>query len=179
MPDSPAVTEPVAPSVDAAPAILSTGEFHQAVLALSPRTAVFDCDGTLWGGDAGSGFMFWSIEQGLLSREATDWLDRRYRAYKSGEVSELSICGEMVQVYHGLREAELRAAAAEFFRTRIEPHIFPELLALVRELQSRGTDIWAVSSTCNWVIEEGVKRFGIAADPRPRRKGLRLRRTRH
>ena len=105
--------------------------------------------------------MFWSIDQGLLSREATDWLDRRYRAYKRGEVSELSICGEMVQVYHGLRESEMRAAAAEFFRTRIEPNIFPELLRVVRELQSRGTDIWAVSSTCNWVIEEGVKRFGL------------------
>jgi phosphoserine phosphatase len=67
----------------------------------------------------------------------------------------------MVQVYHGLRESELRAAAADFFRTHIEPNIFPELLRVVRELQSRGTDIWAVSSTCNWVIEEGVKRFGI------------------
>lgn len=163
MPDTPAITEPTAPSAPTALATLSTEEFHQSVVALSPKTAVFDCDGTLWSGDAGSGFMFWSIDQGLLSREATDWLDRRYRGYKQGEVSELSICGEMVQVYHGLRESELRAAAAEFFRTRIEPNIFPELLTLVRTLQSQGTDIWAVSSTCNWVIEEGVKRFGIGA----------------
>jgi phosphoserine phosphatase len=163
MPDTPAITEPTTPSTPAASVTLSSEEFSQAVLALSPRTAVFDCDGTLWSGDAGSGFMFWSIEQGLLSREATDWLDRRYRGYKRGEVSELSICGEMVQVYHGLRESELRAAAAEFFRTRIEDHIFPELLTLIRELQPRGTDIWAVSSTCNWVIEEGVKRFGISS----------------
>ncbi len=162
MPETPTITGTA--SSDAAPAVLSTEDFQTAVLALSPRTAVFDCDGTLWSGDAGSGFMFWSIDQGLLSREATDWLDRRYRAYKRGEVSELAICGEMVQVYHGLREIEMRAAAAEFFRTRIEPHIFPELLTVVRELQSRGTDIWAVSSTCNWVIEEGVRRFGLTAN---------------
>jgi len=145
-------------------AILTTPEFHAAVLALSPAVAVFDCDGTLWSGDAGSTFMHWTIEKGLLSREATDWLDARYRGYKRGEVSELAICGEMVQVYHGLREQELRAAAAEFFATRIERNIFPEMLALVRDLQSRGTDIWAVSSTCDWVIEEGVRRFGIAAN---------------
>ncbi len=32
---------------------------------------------------------------------------------------------------------------------------------LIRELQFRGVEIWAVSSTCDWVIEEGVRRFGI------------------
>ena len=162
MPDSPAITEPAVPSTPIAPSVLSTKEFHHSVLALSPRIAVFDCDGTLWSGDAGSSFMFWTMNQGLLSREATEWLDGRYRAYKRGQVSELAICGEMVQVYHGLRESEMRTAAAEFFRTQVEPNIFPELLTLIRELQSRGTDIWAVSSTNDWVIEEGVRRFGIA-----------------
>jgi phosphoserine phosphatase len=160
MPDTPAITEPSVPATPVS-RTLSTEQFYRSVLALEPRVAVFDCDGTLWSGDAGSGFMFWTIEQGLLSREATDWLDRRYRAYKRGEISELAICGEMVQIYHGLRETEMRSAAAEFFRTQIEPNIFPELLTLVRQLQSRGTDIWAVSSTNDWVIEEGVRRFGI------------------
>jgi len=141
--------------------ILTTEQFHSAVLSLSPTIAVFDCDGTLWSGDAGSSFMHWTIEKGLLSREATDWLDARYRAYLRGEVSELAICGEMVQVYHGLREQELRSAAAEFFSTQIEHRIFPEMLTLIRTLQARGTDIWAVSSTNDWVIEEGVRRFGI------------------
>lgn len=143
---------------------LTTAEFHAAVHALAPRVAVFDCDGTLWSGDAGSGFMAWTIDCGLLSREAIDWLDARYRLYRRGEVSEAAICGEMVQVYQGLREAELRHAAAAFFRERIERNIFPEMLALVRELQHNGTEIWAVSSTNDWVIEEGVKRFRIPAN---------------
>ena len=69
---------------------------------------VFDCDGTLWSGDAGSSFMKWSIETGLVSREAADWIDARYRAYHRNEVSEIAICGEMVQLYQGLREDELR-----------------------------------------------------------------------
>jgi len=34
----------------------------------------------------------------------------------------------------------------------------------VDELRGKGVDIWAVSSTNNWVIEEGMKRFGIPAD---------------
>jgi phosphoserine phosphatase len=143
---------------------LSTVEFHAAVLELNPSVAVFDCDGTLWSGDAGSTFMAWTIDTGLLSREAADWLDARYRLYKRGEISELAICGEMVQVYAGLQENELRRAAAEFFRARIERNIFPEMKELVATLQARGTDIWAVSSTNDWVIEEGVRRFNIPPD---------------
>ncbi|MDQ2834337.1 MAG: haloacid dehalogenase-like hydrolase [Acidobacteriota bacterium] len=143
---------------------LSTLEFHEAVHALSPTVAVFDCDGTLWSGDAGSGFMKWTIETGLVSREATDWIDTRYRAYLRREVSEVAICGEMVQMYQRLREDEMRRAAKTFFATQIEPNIFPEMKQLVDDLRARNVDIWAVSSTNNWVIEEGVQRFGIAPD---------------
>ncbi|MBS1798892.1 MAG: HAD-IB family phosphatase [Acidobacteria bacterium] len=143
---------------------LSTEEFHAAVSSLSPKVAVFDCDGTLWSGDAGSTFMKWTIETGLVSREAADWMDARYRAYHRGEVSEIAICGEMVQIYQGLREDELRKAARDFFASKIERNIFPEMLELVENLRASGADIWAVSSTNDWVIEEGVRRFGIPAD---------------
>ena len=143
---------------------LTTVDFHAAVNHLRPSVAVFDCDGTLWSGDAGSAFMAYTVESGLLSREAADWLDARYRLYKRGEVSELTICGEMVQVYAGLAVNELRQAAADFFRTHIERHIFPEMRQLVAALQTGGTDIWAVSSTNDWVIEEGMKRFNIPSD---------------
>jgi phosphoserine phosphatase len=143
---------------------LSTAQFHAQVLALEPKIAVFDCDGTLWSGDAGSSFMRWSFETSLLSPEATAWLSERYEGYKQGKVSELAICGEMVQVYRGLPVSRLREAAARFFREHVEHNIFPELHELVTALQRRGTEIWAVSSTCDWVIEEGVKRFNIPAN---------------
>ena len=144
--------------------LLSTQEFRAAVFALSPSVAVFDCDGTLWSGDAGSSFMNWTIETGLVSRETTDWIDARYRGYKRGEVSELAICGEMVQMYQGLREDEMRRAAKQFFENQIQRNIFPEMQELVATLRDKGTDIWAVSSTNDWVIEEGVRRFGIPAN---------------
>ena len=147
----------------ASPVLLSASEFRSRVLALEPQVAVFDCDGTLWSGDAGSSFMRWSMDTGLLSTDATAWLQDRYAGYKRGEVSELTICGEMVQVYRGLPVETLRKAAAAFFSEHIERNIFPEMQALVAELQARDVDIWCVSSTCDWVIEEGVKRFDIPA----------------
>ena len=142
---------------------LSTSAFTDQVLSLKPRVAVFDCDGTLWPGDSGYGFMVWSVETGLLSRDTADWIDSRHRAYRHGEVSEFTMCAEMVQVYKGLHEKEVRQSAQEYFRTHIEPTIFPELRSLLAALQRNGTELWAVSSTNNWVVEEGVSRFGIPA----------------
>ncbi len=129
-----------------------------------PKVAVFDCDGTLWSGDAGFGFMEWSIEQGLVSRSSADWIDNRHRAYRAGKVGEEAICGEMVQLYAGLREEELRAAAARYFESAIKARIFPELQSLVAALEKRGAQLWAVSSTNRWVVAEGVRHFGIPAE---------------
>jgi phosphoserine phosphatase len=124
--------------------------------------AVFDCDGTLWDGDAGLGFMNWSLEQGIVSRSTSDWIDTRHRAYRTGDVSEVQICGEMVQIYAGLREEELRNAAARYVEEFVR--IFPEIKELVEALRAAGTELWAVSSTNKWVICEGVHAFGIPAE---------------
>jgi phosphoserine phosphatase len=151
--------------IQAMPVIRYTHEeFRRAVLKPTPRIAVFDCDGTLWSGDAGVGFMNWSMEAGLLSRDACEWLDDRYRLYRQGKVTEVEICGEMVQVYADLRDEELRRAAARYFAAHVEAQIFPEMQTLIADLRAAGAEIWAVSSTNNWVIEEGVGRFGIPLD---------------
>ncbi len=136
-------------------------ELEYKVREIAPEVAVFDCDGTLWGGDAGLGFMNWSLEQGIVSRNTADWIDTRHRAYRAGEVSEAQICGEMVQIYAGLHDDELQRVAAEYVREFVEPQVFAEMLALVKELRGRGTEIWAVSSTNKWVICEGMRMFGI------------------
>jgi phosphoserine phosphatase len=142
----------------------SAKEFEKLVLDIGPRVAVFDCDGTLWSGDAGYGFMVWSIEQGLVSRSTSDWIDTRHRAYRAGNVSEVQICGEMVQIYAGLREQELQAAAAQYVSEFVQPRVFEEMAGLVSALRQRGVELWAVSSTNKWVVAEGVHELGIPAD---------------
>jgi phosphoserine phosphatase len=131
------------------------------VFRAAPKIAVFDCDGTLWNGDSGHGFMVWSLEQGIVSRSTSDWMDTRYRAYLAGNVGEAQICGEMVQIYSGLREQELRSAASSYFAEHVRPHIFSEIAALVAKLQEARVELWAVSSTNKWVVAEGVRGFGI------------------
>jgi phosphoserine phosphatase len=142
---------------------LSPKDFIDSVLSREPAVAVFDCDGTLWEGDSGYDFMLWSIEEGIVSRNASDWIDSRYRLYRAGTVSELAMCGEMVQIYDGLSEQEVRHAAATFFESRFTDKIFPEMHSLAATLTERGTELWVVSSTNNWVIEEGVRTFNVPA----------------
>ncbi len=142
----------------------SAEELEERVLALNAKVAVFDCDGTLWGGDSGYGFMVWSMEQGLVSRETSDWIDTRHRAYQAGTVSELDICGEMTQMYAGLREQEIRAAAARYVKEFVVARVFPEMAQLIEKLRARGVELWAVSSTNKWVIAAGVERFGITEE---------------
>lgn len=142
----------------------TAGEFERLVLESNPKVAVFDCDGTLWSGDSGYGFMAWSMERGLVSRSTTDWIDNRHRAYLAGHVSELDICGEMVQIYAGLHEEELRAAAAQYVTEFVRERVFEEIASLIARLRRESVELWAVSSTNKWVIAEGVREFGIPAE---------------
>lgn len=136
-------------------------QFVNSVLGLAPKLAVFDCDGTLWSGDAGEGFFDWELNQGLVSDEIVRRARARYAEYRAGKVSEDVMCGEMVTVHRGLSEAEVQRAASTYFERYCVPWIFPEMQRLVDLLRRAGSDVWAVSSTNEWVIRAGMKHFGI------------------
>jgi phosphoserine phosphatase len=139
-------------------------QFVDSVAARKPSIAVFDCDGTLWSGDAGADFFYWEIERGLISRETGEWARARYKEYEAGNVDEEQMCGEMVTINRGVSHSTLQEAAAEFFEEVVSHRVFPEMQELTRRLAEQGCDLWAVSSTNNWVVEVGAERFGIASD---------------
>jgi phosphoserine phosphatase len=138
--------------------------FIESVLALTPKTATFDCDGTLWSGDAGEGFFSWELKQGLIKKEIADQIQARYADYKAGKVPEEVMCGEMVTMHRGLPESTVQQACDTFFAEFIAPNIFPEMQELVRRLRATGCDVWAVSSSNHWAIRSGMKSFGIPQD---------------
>jgi len=138
-------------------------DFVASVLSLQPRIAAFDCDGTLWAGDAGEGFFDWELKQGLLPDEIVAWARSRYADYKSGKVDEETMCGEMVTMHRGLNEDVVQRAAGQYFDLQMASQIFAEMRDLVQRLQESGCDIWAVSSTNDWVIRAAMTHFGIPA----------------
>jgi len=135
--------------------------FISKVLDLKPQLAVFDCDGTLWSGDAGADFFFWEIERGVVPPQVAEKMLARYRGYKAGQVAEVPMCGEMVTMHQGMLVSDIRRVAEEFFLERVQERIFPEMQELTARLAEAGCEIWAVSSTNNWLIAAGVLRFGI------------------
>jgi phosphoserine phosphatase len=139
-----------------------TNEFLDSVVRLAPRVAAFDCDGTLWSGDAGERFFDWELKQGGIVSESLDApLRARYAAYKRGEVDETTMCGQMVTMHRGVSESKLMEASYRFFDQFYEGQVFPEMRELVRRLHENGCEIWAVSSTNEWVIRAAMKHFGI------------------
>ena len=143
------------------PAKLTTQNFIASVIRLAPRVAAFDCDGTLWSGDAGETFFDWEVRNGVISAEVGRAVRARYADYKAGKVGETEMCGELVTMHKGLTEATLMQAATDFMSNSFPGTIFPEMRELVDRLHANGCEIWAVSSSNEWVIRAGMKQFGI------------------
>lgn len=139
-------------------------QFVDAVLRLAPQVAAFDCDGTLWSGDAGETFFDWEIKRGVVSVEVARAMRARYAEYKAGKVTEDEMCGEMVTMHKGLSEAAMMATAVEFMTSSFPGFIFPEMKELVHRLHEQGCEVWAVSSSNEWVIRAGMRQFGVPDD---------------
>jgi HAD superfamily phosphoserine phosphatase-like hydrolase len=143
---------------------LTRHAFLESVLRLKLRVAAFDCDGTLWSGDAGERFFDWEINEGVVSAEVGQAMRARYVEYKAGKVSEDDMCGEMVTMHKGMTEAAMMNAASTFMTDAFPSHNFPEMQELVGRLHENGCEVWAVSSSNEWVIRVGMTAFGIAED---------------
>ena len=153
------------PNISASPSLTPAAlEFVDSVLALQPKVAVFDCDGTLWAGDAGADFFYWEIDRRIVPVDRGARAAARYDEYKAGRVDEETMCGEMVTMNAGVPERLLEEKSEEFFVEVVENRIFPEMLLLTHRLADAGCELWAVSSTNVWVIQAGVRPFGIPAE---------------
>jgi HAD superfamily phosphoserine phosphatase-like hydrolase len=138
--------------------------FIDSILRLQPKLAAFDCDGTLWSGDAGETFFAWEQEEKLVPDDVMAKMQARYADYKAGKVEEDVMCGELVTMHKSMIETDVQRAATRFFDLNFADLIFPEMRELVERLQSQGCDVWAVSSSNEWLIRAGMRHFGIPRD---------------
>jgi phosphoserine phosphatase len=140
----------------------ATQEFLESVVQHAPRVAAFDCDGTLWLGDVGERFFDWELRMAeIVPASLGPAMRERHAAYKRGEVDETAMCGEMVTMHRGVAELKLMDAAQRFFEEFFVAQIFPEMRELIRRLHQNGCEVWAVSSSNDWVIRAAMKHFAI------------------
>lgn len=143
---------------------ISAHDFLDSVLQIAPRVAAFDCDGTLWSSDAGETFFDWETRNGLVSAEVAGPMRARYADYKAGKVGEGEMCGEMVTMHQGIPEDVVMQAASEFMAHAFPGTIFAEMRTLIHRLHECACEVWAVSSSNEWVIRAGMKDFGVSED---------------
>jgi phosphoserine phosphatase len=149
---------------DAASTLSKPLSIVDSVLRLRPTLAVFDCDGTLWSGDAGERFFDWELRRGILPPDLVRRACARYADYQAGKVGEVEMCGEMVTLHQGIKEAEILRLSNQFFEASFVENIFPEMRLLIAELQNSGCDVWAVSSTNEWIIRGAMTHFGVSKE---------------
>jgi len=66
-----------------------------------------------------------------------------------------------VTMHRGISASKLMDAAVRFFDQFLVAQIFPDMRELVRRLQENGCEVWAVSSSNEWVIRAAMKHFGV------------------
>ena len=85
----------------------------------------------------------------------------RHADYKAGKVSEEVMCGEMVTLHKGLEEGVVQEATDRFLEDNLVSGIFPEMQALLHRLHDNGCEVWAVSSSNQWIIRSAMPHFKI------------------
>jgi phosphoserine phosphatase len=127
-----------------------------------PLIAAFDADGTLWDADAGETFFDWQIHNcDLPALKGIDpW--RHYHDLKKPDPRVAYAW--LAQISAGRRLEEVRAWAAECFRSVGPWPVFESqrrLIALLREL---GSDIYVVTASVKWAVEPVAALVGVDFD---------------
>lgn len=136
-------------------------KIDQALLNAKNPTAVFDADGTLWDHDVGSGFFKYQIANQLLGS-----LDKKSLEEHSAQYFDLTTRHKallrLAQINKGVRLSTLRGWIKDYLKS-ISPIAFiPEQIELIKYLQSKNIEIFVVTASLKWLIEEATSSLGIA-----------------
>jgi len=133
-----------------------------AVAHARPRVgAFFDMDKTLIARNSGTLLMKHRYEQGEIGH--LDLLKGVgvYLQYKLGVLDIRSWAQSVLAEYRGKSEAEIEKQAREWFDALIEPALYPEAEALVREHDAAGHVVAIVSGATKFVLRQRAARLGI------------------
>ncbi len=128
--------------------------------------AVFDHDRTVVRPDLGEQFMKWMLRKRHFPRQGQQALQRAWRRHQQGRLEDLELFKLAVTAMAGLKESRVRELAARYYRLGFggfEGQIFAPQRALIEELQRRGVEVYLVSASSPWLIEESAKRLGVPA----------------
>jgi HAD superfamily phosphoserine phosphatase-like hydrolase len=157
---------------------------EQAAATMDRPVLATDADGTLWSGDVGLDvFEALLANRGVreearpalmaeaeavgapASGDATAVASALYEAFKHQALSEERAYEVMAWVFagHTLQQAGEHAVVVQR-QLRLEQRFHPEMREIVSWALGRGIDVWVVSASPQFAVQQGVARLGIPAD---------------
>jgi phosphoserine phosphatase len=127
------------------------------------KVATFDADGTLWRGDIGEAFFQHQIERRTIPRapKRNPW---NTYLKESTEGDSAKAYGWLAQWNAGVAEAELNRWCEQFFNEYWTKNVFDPMRELTHTLLNAGFEVWVISGSIRWIVQAGVKGFGIQED---------------
>ncbi len=125
------------------------------------KVAVFDADGTLWRGDIGEAFFKYQVQNSLIPKAPLikPW-EIYCKAVADGKTADAF--GWLAQWNEGVQEKDLRQWIQKFMKSSYGNHkIFSPMRELIKKLLKHGFEVWIVSGSMQWVVEEMAACFGM------------------
>jgi phosphoserine phosphatase len=127
------------------------------------QVTIFDADGTLWRGDVGEAFFRHQVERNTVPHAPKkDPWDTYLRESLDGNTAKAY--GWLAQWNAGVRERDLMRWCEEYFRDSWTKFVFEPVRELSHALLNAGLEVWVVTGSPRWIVQAGVKGFGIPAD---------------
>lgn len=127
------------------------------------KLALFDADGTLWRGDIGEAFFRHQIDRKSIPHapKSDAWGTYIGEALKGNTVKAY---GWLAQWNAGVREIDFIRWCEEFFEIMWAKNVFEPVREFTHMLRNAGFEVWVVTGSPRWIVQAGIKGFGITAD---------------
>lgn len=127
------------------------------------RIALFDADGTLWRGDVGESFFRHQIERKTVPQAPSrDPWGHYIKEALEGDAAKAY--GWLAQWNAGVEEADLVRWCEEYFRDTWTKMVFEPMREFTHMLLNSGFEVWVITGSPRWIVQAGVRGYGIPAD---------------
>lgn len=134
-----------------------------------PWIAAFDADGTLWDTDVGEDFFHYQIKNSnLLGLPADPW--NHYMEWKKKD--RLAAYLWLAQINKGQKVENVLSWAQRAIETNPEFRVFESQRQLIKELLSRGIEVFVISASVEWAVVPPAVALGV-----PRKNVIGVRTT--
>ena len=128
----------------------------------SSFSVAFDADGTLWPGDVGKNFFLYQVEKGFLKKKTPRHPQEVFDQICETKGKKEALCW-LAQIQAGFSLKHINKMVFDFLRERpFKVFLFQK--QLITWLLSQNVNVFIVSSSLKWVLDQALLSYGLRAE---------------